>query len=156
MAAVLDVEAAVGHIARDMNDEHRNHPGYDVQSLVPASGDRTDRLLFIEVKGRIEASETVTVSRNEILTALNAPDQFVLALVEVSRSGQRHDRVRYLSRPFEGIGVTHFAETSRNFAWTKLWELGTDPREHFAGDAGTDDDLGMRSDSARKDPWEGS
>ena len=141
MAAVLDVEAAVGHIARDMNDEHRNHPGYDVQSLVPASGDRTDRLLFIEVKGRIEASETVTVSRNEILTALNAPDQFVLALVEVSRSGQRHDRVRYLSRPFEGIGVTHFAETSRNFAWTKLWELGSDPREHFAGDAGTDDDL---------------
>ena len=71
-----------GH-ARDMNDEQRNHPGYDLQSIRrTASG--ASELLFIEVKGRIEGSNTVTVSRNEMLTALNKPDQYILALVRVS------------------------------------------------------------------------
>jgi Domain of unknown function (DUF3883) len=35
-------------------------------------------------KGRIEGSETVTVTRNEILYALNKPNNFVLALVSSS------------------------------------------------------------------------
>ena len=125
--AVLAAEDALGHTARDMNDEQRNHPGYDVQSIVPAVKGQTDRLLFIEVKGRIEGSESVTVSRNEMLTALNAPDQFVLALVEVSQAGASHDRVRYLRRPFDGVTDTHFAETSRNFSWSKMWEAGEAP-----------------------------
>ena len=79
------------------------------------------------MKGRIEGSETVTVSRNEILTALNAPEQYVLALVEVSMDGPEHDRVRYLRHPFAGIGRTHFAETSRTFSWAKLWAAGEPP-----------------------------
>lgn len=130
--AVLAAEDSLGHRARDMNDERLNHPGYDIQSVVPGTSDTPDRLLFIEVKGRIEGSESVTVSRNEMLTALNAPEQFVLALVEVSTSGPEHDRVRYLCRPFLGVTETHFAETSRNFSWAKMWDTGTEPTMHFA------------------------
>lgn len=132
--AVLAAEDALGHQARDMNDEQRNHPGYDVQSIVPGEGDAPDRLLFIEVKGRIEGSESVTVSRNEMLTALNAPDQFVLALVEVSTTGPEQDRVRYLDLPFAGVTETHFAETSRNFSWAKMWAAGRPPGGRYAQD----------------------
>jgi hypothetical protein len=40
-------------------------------------------LRFIEVKGRAKGSKTVTVTKNEILTALNKQDDFILALVEL-------------------------------------------------------------------------
>ncbi|WP_240695866.1 DUF3883 domain-containing protein [Candidatus Chloroploca sp. Khr17] len=45
----------------------------------PAEG----RLRFIEVKGRIHSATSVIVAKNESLTALNKPDAFILALVEV-------------------------------------------------------------------------
>ena len=40
-------------------------------------------LRFIEVKGRRKGSTTVTVTKNEIITALNKPDEYILAIVEV-------------------------------------------------------------------------
>ena len=43
----------------------------------------TGRLRFLEVKGRVAGAKTVTVTKNEILTALNKPDDFILAIVEV-------------------------------------------------------------------------
>jgi hypothetical protein len=43
----------------------------------------TGRLRFIEVQGRAAGSATVTITKNEILTALNEPDDFLLALVIV-------------------------------------------------------------------------
>ena len=49
---------------------------------------RAIEMRFIEVKGRVAGADTVTVSRNEILTALNEPDRFVLALVEVRPDGR--------------------------------------------------------------------
>ena len=99
MGAVLSAERKLGHRARDMNDEQRNHPGYDIETFAPSEADSSDALHFIEVKGRISGSTTVTVSRNEILTGLNSPDQFILALVDVSFDGSQHDKVRYLRRP---------------------------------------------------------
>ena len=36
----------------------------------------------MEVKGRAGGAETVTVTRNEVLTALNAPDACILTVVE--------------------------------------------------------------------------
>ena len=44
----------------------------------------TGRLRFIEVKGRITGAETVTVTKNEILAGLNKPEDYWLAVVEVS------------------------------------------------------------------------
>ena len=54
-------------------------------------------LRFIEVKGRAAGATTVTVTSNEIRTALNRPEQFLLALVEVDGS---RTRIVYLKRPF--------------------------------------------------------
>ena len=43
----------------------------------------TGKLRFIEVKGRVAGALTVTISRNEILTALNKADDFILAVGQV-------------------------------------------------------------------------
>ena len=40
---------------------------------------------------------TVTVTVNEILTALNKPDEYILALVEVDGT---HTKTMYMQRPF--------------------------------------------------------
>ena len=100
MQAVMEVEIALGNDPRDVSGSNL---GYDIESLDP----RTGRLRFIEVKGRRAGADTVTISRNEILTALNAPEQFILALVEVG--GGQASPPRYLRRPFgkePDFGVT--------------------------------------------------
>jgi hypothetical protein len=76
MQAVMAAEVALGNDPRDVS---RGKLGYDVESFDPQAG----RLRFIEVKGHRKGSEEVFVTRNEILTALNVPEQFILALVEV-------------------------------------------------------------------------
>ena len=75
MAAVMEAERQLGYKPIDVS-QHKL--GYDIESRV---GD-TGRLRFIEVKGRIEGADTVTVTKNEILTALNKPEDYILALVE--------------------------------------------------------------------------
>ena len=44
---------------------------------------KTGKLRFIEVKGRIQGARDVIVTKNEILTALNKPEDFILAIVFV-------------------------------------------------------------------------
>jgi len=92
MQAVMAAERALGHEPRDVSADRL---GYDIESREVKTG----RLRFIEVKGRADDADTVMVTRNEILTALNKPDAFVLAIVEVSNGfgGQP----RYLRRPFQ-------------------------------------------------------
>jgi len=116
--AVLAAESALG---RDPEEMPHDNPGFDVRSI-----DAAGSLIFIEVKGRVAGASSVTISRNEILFGLNSPDNHVLALVSVSDDG--HDEVRYLRRAFEGLDRSvHFAETSRNFSWTKMWSQGKEP-----------------------------
>ena len=60
-------------------------------------------LRFIEVKGRVAGAGTVTVSRNEVLSALNNPERFLLALVEVTFDGGgavAKTHTTYLRKPF--------------------------------------------------------
>jgi len=92
--------------------------GYDVESRDPRSGS----LRFIEVKGRAKGATTVTVTRNEIMTAFNKPDAFILALVEVD--GDRTD-CRYVRHPFEE--EPEFSVTSINYKLRSLWERGEHP-----------------------------
>ena len=99
----------------------KNNPGFDLKAFTPDG-----HLLLIEVKGRIEGSPTVTVTRTEILTALNS-DRFVLALVEVSKDGPQHDVVRYLRHPFTGTDDQYFDVTSVNFNWSSLWSRASPP-----------------------------
>lgn len=73
MEAVMAREREMGFEPRDVS---RERVGYDIESR---HGD--GRLRFLEVKGRHAGAETVTVTRNEILTALNKPEEFILAIV---------------------------------------------------------------------------
>lgn len=109
MEAVMQAERQLGFKPRDVSDENR---GYDVESD-PGEG---RELRFIEVKGRVAGADTVTITRNEILTAFNVPDGFILAIVLV-QDGQAVD-VRYLRRPFEK--EPEFAVTSVNYKLSEL------------------------------------
>lgn len=115
--AVLATERDLGHTPQEMP---RNNPGFDIRSLTPDGHVR-----FLEVKGRIEGAETVTITRNEILTGLNSP-RWILALAEVATDGAT--AVRYLHHPFRGqLDDLGFQETSRTFAWGPLWDAGAAP-----------------------------
>ena len=86
-----------------------NNKGYDIESKT-ADGE----LLFIEVKGRIEGAETVTVTRSEIGVGRNKPDDFILALVEVPTRRRRRPGVRYLRRPVRGHGRAPLRQRERD------------------------------------------
>ena len=90
-AIIMEVERGLGFKPVDRETEHL---GYDIESRVPGTG----KLRFIEVKGRQSGGDTITVTKNEILTALNKPDDFILAIVEFLDSGEH--RVHYLREPF--------------------------------------------------------
>ncbi len=77
--AVMAAETSLGYEPRDVSSLKW---GYDIESRIPETG----MLRFIEVKGRIKGAETVTVTKNEIITALNKPENYILAIVEVPPS----------------------------------------------------------------------
>ncbi len=82
MDAVMYREYQRGFLPTDVSVGKK---GYDIESRIPdhMRGEGGGSLRFIEVKGRRKGSTTVTVTRNEIITALNKPDEFILAIVEV-------------------------------------------------------------------------
>lgn len=112
MEAVMERERALGNEPIDVSSKN---VGYDIESRVP--GGAFGSLRMIEVKGRIAGATTVTVTRNEILTARNSPDHWILALVEVD--GERGD-VTYLTRPFERLQDPDFSVASINFVIREL------------------------------------
>ncbi len=114
MEAVISVERRLGFEPEDVSAEKR---GWDVQSRDPKTGS----LRFIEVKGRIAGADTVTVTKNEILTALNKPEHFILAIVEIE--GARH--VHYLWKPFSK--EPDFGVTSINYNLGNLLERAENP-----------------------------
>jgi hypothetical protein len=93
-------------------DRELDKLGYDIESRIPGTG----RLRFIEVKGRIEGAQTVTVTRNEILYSLNMPEEFILAMVVFSEGGC--EEVRYLRQPFKK--EPDFGVTSVNYDFREL------------------------------------
>jgi hypothetical protein len=116
-AIVMEVERRLGY---EPVDREREQLGYDIESRDP----RTGRLRFIEVKGRVAGAETVTVTRNEILTSLNKPDDYILAIVEFLDGGGH--RVHYVRRPFRR--EPDFGVTSVNYALAELLARAEDPR----------------------------
>lgn len=96
MDAVMMREYGEGYTPKDVSADN---VGYDVESVVPMELRKGGPCLrFIEVKGRQKGAATVTVTRNEILTALNKPDEYILALVEVD--GTVPGKPVYLRKPF--------------------------------------------------------
>jgi SNF2 family DNA or RNA helicase len=108
--AVLAIERRLGRTPLEMPP---NNKGYDIESKDPDG-----RLWFIEVKGRVEGADTVTVTKSEIGVGRNKPDEFILALVQVPSDGD--SEVRYLRRPFDGSGDLPFGTISVTFDWKRL------------------------------------
>lgn len=98
MNAVMHIESEMGFKPTDVSAEKC---GYDVESYIPEGMRKRATayaLRFIEVKGRKKGATSVTVSRNEVLTALNRPEEFILAIVEVD--GDKTHTI-YLKHPFK-------------------------------------------------------
>lgn len=118
-AIVMQVERSLGFEPMDRELERL---GYDIESRV-VSGPEKGSLRFLEVKGRVTGSDSITVTKNEILTSLNKPEGFILAMVEFL-DGDRH-RVRYLRRPFQR--EPDFGVTSVNYGFAELLERSEEP-----------------------------
>ncbi|MFZ4828728.1 MAG: helicase-related protein [Phototrophicaceae bacterium] len=76
MQAVMDEERRRGHEPIDVS---QHNLGYDIES----KDGQSRHLRFIEVKGRRADATTVSLTYNEVLCALNSPQQFILAVVLV-------------------------------------------------------------------------
>lgn len=113
--SVMETERRLGFIPRDVGAAKL---GYDVESSIPGTG----RLRFIEVKGRVAGSGTVTVTKNEILTALNKPEDFILAIVEIDGDAATP---RYIRQPFER--EPDFGVTSVNYDLREMLERAEEP-----------------------------
>jgi hypothetical protein len=118
-AIVMEVERTLGF---EPTDRELEKLGYDVESRV-LSGPEKGRLRFIEVKGRMTGADTVTVTKNEILTSLNKPEDFILALVEFL-DGDAY-RVHYLRHPFQR--EPDFGVTSVNYDFAELLGRAGEP-----------------------------
>jgi hypothetical protein len=115
MQAVMETERRLGYLPQDV---HVENYGYDIESSIPDTG----KLRFIEVKGRITGAPTVTVTKNEILTAFNKPDDFVLALVLIDEDTVT---TKYVTRPFSR--EPDFGVTSINYRLDELLAKAQDP-----------------------------
>ncbi len=65
----------------------------------------------------------MTLTRNEILTAINSPEQFILAIVEVA-DGQASGP-RYVREP--GFADPGFEATSVNYNMNELLDMSKEP-----------------------------
>ncbi len=119
--AVLAAERALG---REPEEMPPNNKGFDIRSRDRARG----HTQFIEVKGRVEGADTVTLTKNEILTALNQRANHILALVTVADS--RATDVRYVRDVGALYGATQeslFMVASVNFKLDELLAHSSEP-----------------------------
>ena len=105
MDAVRRVEESRGCRVVDVSAQKC---GWDITSYPQAVDGKQPDARHIEVKGRVKGAGTVTITRNEMLYALNQSDKFLLAIVLVAED----DAVEgpfYLRNPFDtepGWGVS--------------------------------------------------
>lgn len=105
MAAVRRAEEERGCRVVDVSAQKC---GWDLTSYPPAVDGKLPEARHIEVKGRVKGATTITVTRNEMLYALNQAEKFCLAIVFVGEDGSV-EAPAYLRNPFEaepGWGVS--------------------------------------------------
>ena len=114
MKAVMYIEKSLGFSPADVSAQNK---GYDIESRIPVGLRDADgtTLRFIEGKGRTKGATSITVTKNEILTALNQPEQYILAIAEVDGEAAH---VVYLKKPFHER--PDFAATSVNYDIAEL------------------------------------
>ncbi|MEZ7892781.1 MAG: helicase-related protein [Candidatus Wallbacteria bacterium] len=104
MNVVRQYEESQGCRVFDVSDQKC---GWDITSYPPITDGRQPEAKHIEVKARVKGSTTITVTRNEILYALNQAEQFILAIVLVDEN-DKPDGPYYIKNPFDkepGWGV---------------------------------------------------
>lgn len=122
MKAVMDAEKELGHSVKDVSAEKC---GWDVTGTPTMKGDYLPPARHIEVKGRAKGQNTVTFTRNEIMTALNQRGKFWQAIVLVD--GEEYEGPFYVNNLFNkepGIG-----EISINYDLSYILELAVKPKE---------------------------
>ena len=107
---VMEVERKLGYLPRDCESERL---GYDIESRIRGSASSRS----------LSGAQTITVTRNEILTALNKPDDYILAIVEFLDDGQH--RVHYLHQPFRR--EPDFGAASVDYNIAKLLARASEP-----------------------------
>ena len=115
MNAIMEIERRLGYLPKDVSTQNL---GYDIESAIPNTG----LLRFLEAKGRVKGAKTLTVTKNEILTGLNKPDEFILAIVIID---QDQTDVRYVRKPFEK--EPDFKATSVNYDLAALLAQAKEP-----------------------------
>lgn len=123
MDAVKQAEINLGHKVKDVSAEKC---GWDVTARLPIQSDGTilpDR--HIEVKGRAKGQSTITVTRNEIMYALNQADKFILAIVIVD--GEKYEGPYYIKNPF--TTEPDFGVVSNNYDLSLLLSKAVSPAE---------------------------
>ena len=96
MQEVIAREKAAGN---EVSDVSKENCGWDITSRPPARNDKIGENRHIEVKARAQGQKTITVTKNEVLTALNQKDKFILAVVIID--GEKCEGVYYIRNPFE-------------------------------------------------------
>ena len=117
MDAIMETERALGNEPKDVSAQK---VGYDIESFDPANR----RLRFIEVKGRIDDADTITVTRNEVITSLHKPDDYILAIVQVN--AEFVHQPRYVWQPF--TKEPEFGVPSQQFELKHLLGKSETPR----------------------------
>lgn len=109
MDTVRKTEEAMGHRVVDVS---RDKCGWDLSAYPSVRPGTPSEVRHIEVKGRIKGASTITVTRNEILYALNQAHQFFLAIVLIDPEDSSPLAIQgpfYIQHPFEsepGWGVS--------------------------------------------------
>lgn len=117
MEAVFDAEKAMGREPRDVHTQRGI--GYDIESKDPKSGE----LFFIEVKGRAAHADQVSLTRTEILCALNEPEKFRLAVVRIN-DGAAEKPVYVMNYDY---GQPGFEQTSATYPLNSILAQGRKP-----------------------------
>ena len=120
--AVDAVLAAERSLSREPIEMPHNNKGFDIETR-----NQEGRILTIEVKGRVAGARDFTITRSEIICALNKSDRHILALVEIAEDDST--KVHYLYDPFTGREAEPSpAEYKRTLDWQTHWELAEPPQ----------------------------
>jgi hypothetical protein len=110
MEAVFQAERALGRTPVDKSAERGI--GYDIEST-----DADGNLFFIEVKGRVEGADSVTLTFNELKCGNNKPAHFRLAISSIT--GDRASPPVYIS----GINWGHSGDIKQSSVTFPLAEV---------------------------------
>ena len=112
----MEAEKELGRLPKDVSST--KGIGYDIESI-----DSEGNLFFIEVKGRIEGSDTITLTYNERQCAKNSPNKFRLAISIIKND--EASKPKYISNV--DWGTPGFASESENYNLYKILNKSSIP-----------------------------